>query len=164
MNSVNPGSPHSKDLRKHRISLPNQVYLVTAVTYERRRWFDDFFLGRIVVDCLRQQQLSGRVESLAFVVMPDHFHWLLVLQPGFSLSEVMRSVKGRSARKIGEYVRQKGLSIEQRKFWQDGFHDHALRKEEDVKVLARYVIANPLRAGLVSHIGNYPLWDAKWVE
>lgn len=160
----NRGLAHSKDLRKHRIALPNQVYLVTTVTYERLRWFEDFFLGRIVVNCMRQQQLSDRVESLAFVVMPDHFHWLLVLQPSIALSDVMRLVKGSSSRWVRECLRQRGLSTEQKKFWQDGFHDYALRKEEDVKAVARYVIANPLRAGLVRKIGNYPLWDAKWVE
>ena len=29
--------------------------------------------------------------------------------------------------------------------------------------LARYVVANPLRAGLVEKLGDYPLWDAVWV-
>jgi len=29
--------------------------------------------------------------------------------------------------------------------------------------VARYVVANPMRAGLVKQIGDYPLWDAIWV-
>ncbi|MEG2798132.1 MAG: transposase, partial [Pseudomonas sp.] len=47
--------------------------------------------------------------------------------------------------------------------WQKGYFDRALRREEDLKVMARYIIANPLRAGLVEHIGQYPLWDAIWL-
>ncbi len=47
--------------------------------------------------------------------------------------------------------------------WQRGFHDRALRREEDLVKLARYVVANPLRAGLVEKLGDYPLWDAIWV-
>jgi len=47
--------------------------------------------------------------------------------------------------------------------WQDGFHDHALRREEDLKEVARYIIANPVRAGLVTRVGDYPLWDACWL-
>jgi hypothetical protein len=31
-----------------------------------------------------------------------------------------------------------------------------------VKV-ARYIVYNPVRAGLVSRIGDYPHWDAVWV-
>ncbi|MNL58136.1 hypothetical protein D3C87_1817490 [compost metagenome] len=47
--------------------------------------------------------------------------------------------------------------------WQQGYHDRALRRDEDLVKLARYVVANPLRAGLVEKLGDYPLWDAIWV-
>ncbi|MBB5859537.1 hypothetical protein GGR69_001194 [Xanthomonas arboricola] len=29
--------------------------------------------------------------------------------------------------------------------------------------MARYLIANPLRAGLVARVGDYPFWDAIWL-
>jgi hypothetical protein len=29
--------------------------------------------------------------------------------------------------------------------------------------LARYVVANPVRAGLVQRVGQYPHWDAIWL-
>ena len=47
--------------------------------------------------------------------------------------------------------------------WQRGFHDYALGVDKDIVHVARYIVANPLRAGLVSRIGDYPLWDAKWL-
>nr|EPB97991.1 hypothetical protein L321_00197 [Pseudomonas plecoglossicida NB2011] len=47
--------------------------------------------------------------------------------------------------------------------WQAGYHDRALRREEDVVMAARYIIANPLRAGLADKVGDYPHWDAVWV-
>jgi len=47
--------------------------------------------------------------------------------------------------------------------WMSGFHEQALRKEEDLAAVARYVVANPLRAGLVDKLANYPLWDAVWL-
>jgi hypothetical protein len=28
---------------------------------------------------------------------------------------------------------------------------------------ARYIVANPLRAGLTRRLGDYPLWDAIWL-
>ena len=49
------------------------------------------------------------------------------------------------------------------KVWQKGFHDHAIRRDEDIKAVARYIIANPLRAGMVDRIGDYPFWDAVWL-
>lgn len=47
--------------------------------------------------------------------------------------------------------------------WQRGFHDHALRREEDLRAVACYIVGNPLRAGLVQHVGDYPLWDTIWI-
>jgi putative transposase len=38
-----------------------------------------------------------------------------------------------------------------------------VRKEDDLVGLARYLVANPLRAGLVQRIGEYPHWDAVWL-
>ena len=35
--------------------------------------------------------------------------------------------------------------------------------EPDELATARYVVANPLRAGLVTSIGDYPFWDAAWL-
>ena len=88
--------------------------------------------------------------------MPDHFHWLVELQSG-SLDKVMGRTKSLSARAINRMTDRVGRR------WQKGFHDHALRREEDLKSLARYVVANPLRAGLVKQVGDYPLWDAVWL-
>jgi putative transposase len=47
--------------------------------------------------------------------------------------------------------------------WQRGFYDRAIRKEEDLLAVARYIVANPLRAGLVSQLSDYPFWDAVWL-
>jgi REP element-mobilizing transposase RayT len=46
--------------------------------------------------------------------------------------------------------------------WAGAFHDHALRAEEDLLRSARYVIANPVRAGLVQRVGDYLFWNAVW--
>jgi hypothetical protein len=38
-----------------------------------------------------------------------------------------------------------------------------LRRQDDVRAVARYIVANPLRAGLVRDIGDYSHWDAVWL-
>ena len=100
---------------------------------------------------------QGRVSTLAFIVMPGHLHWLLQLDDDVGLERVVRNVKSWSARRINAQSHRRG------QVWQRGFHDHALRREEDVAAVARYVVANPLRAGLVKQIGDYPVWDAVWL-
>jgi len=101
--------------------------------------------------------LAGGSDTLAFVVMPDHFHWLFALGDGNQLAPLVKSVKSFSARRINLILGDSG------RVWQPGFHDHALRRDEDVAQVARYVVANPLRAGLVERLGDYPLWDAAFL-
>ena len=90
--------------------------------------------------------------------MPNHLHWLFALTDKTDLANVMRLVKGRSAHYINTRLARKGP------VWDKAFHEHALRKDEDIINIARYIVANPLRAGLVKIIADYPLWDAIWLE
>jgi hypothetical protein len=48
-------------------------------------------------------------------------------------------------------------------FWQRGFYDHALRKEEDIRKAAEYIVHNPVPAGLVEHWLDYPYSRHRWV-
>ena len=146
----------SNRLRRGRHSQRGNLYLLTTATSDRHSVFSDFALGRLVVAELKSAQLDGWVQSLAWVLMPDHLHWLIELGDS-SLDELMRRVKTNSARVINHQRSSSGP------LWQAGYHDRALRQEEDVQAVARYVAANPLRAGLVARLGDYPLWDAIWL-
>lgn len=136
--------PHSRALRNGRFSEPGRIYHVRATTLHRQAVFSDLFAARVLINALRREQELERASTLAFVVMPDHLHWLMQLGEKATLGRVVGSVKSVTAHRLGSAL------------WQEGFFDHALRREEDVHVLARYIIANPLRAGLVTSIGDYP--------
>jgi len=151
--------PRGHALRKGRVSLPNHSYLLTTVTEQREPVFIDFAAARLLIACLKAVHNGGFAESLAFVVMPDHLHWLVQLGETMPLRRVVQTIKGRSSRLIG-LQRQSGAS---KPLWQPGYHDHALRSDEDVRQVARYIVGNPIRAGLVEHIGDYPFWDAFWL-
>ena len=40
--------------------------------------------------------------------------------------------------------------------WQEGFYDRILRSQECTRSVARYILANPVRAGLVRHPRAWP--------
>ncbi|MDB5984810.1 MAG: hypothetical protein JWQ69_5825 [Pseudomonas sp.] len=151
-----PGLFNGHHLRRGRFSRPGNVYVLTVVVEQRKPVFSDWRLGRLVVDQFRLAEEHGLIHSLAWVVMPDHFHWMIELRKS-SLAELMCRVKSRSSQRLKRTVRHEGP------LWQRGYYDRALRSEEDLKKAARYIIANPLRAGLVKQIGDYPLWDAIWL-
>ena len=61
-----------------------QTYLLTTVTQGRRRYFEDAAAAHLVLDVIRCLDAEGLTHSLAYVVMPDHIHWLVELR-AFSL-------------------------------------------------------------------------------
>lgn len=143
-------------LRTGRFSAPGQIYLVTTVVQNRDPVFRDFMQGRLVVDALKKAQEEELVLSLAWVVMPDHLHWLFELKNN-TLTCIMARTKSRITLALNRSLERDGS------LWQHGFHDRAIRRDEDLPAVARYIVANPLRAGLVEKIGDYPLWDAVWL-
>lgn len=149
---------HSHRLRTGRHSKTGRAYLLTTIVDQRRRIFEELHPARLAIGELRQCDLQGWSSTLAFVLMPDHLHWLVQLQRG-TLADLMRRFKSRSATAIN-----RRLGCPGQRLWQPGFHDRAVRDGQDIRALARYVIANPLRADLVQSVGDYPHWDAVWVQ
>jgi REP element-mobilizing transposase RayT len=90
--------------------------------------------------------------------MPDHLHWLFELQSAIPLSRLVMTTKSFTAREINETLGRAGQPV-----WQRGYFDHAVRREEDLRQIARYIVTNPLRAGIVANVSDYPLWDACWL-
>ena len=147
---------HGSDLRKGRCSEAGRIYLVTTVTRDRRPLLGEWHAAVACARTLHQAPADGGARHLAWVIMPDHVHWLFTLEDG-SLADVMGRFKSRAARAVNAARGGTGS------IWQRGYHDHAVRRETDVRALARYVVANPLRAGLCDWIGEYPFWDAVWL-
>ena len=141
----------SHRLRRGRVSEVGRPYLITATTAQCQPLFADWQAARTLVAALREEADLGSAHTLAYVVMPDHLHWLLHLGDGAALADVVGRVKAVVAHRLGGPV------------WQAGFHDHAVRMEEDLAQIARYVVLNPVRAGLVRRVGDYPHWDAVWL-
>ena len=147
----------TRSLRRGRFSERHRIYHVTSCTHNRTAWFSEFSLGRVVVKSFAREDEAGHTRTLSFVVMPDHLHWLFELNGDRTLATSINTVKSYSARCINEIKFRSGP------VWQVGYHDHAIRREEDVRDVARYIVANPIRAGLVRKFGDYPLWDAIWI-
>jgi len=144
-------------LRKGRASVANGVYLITTTTFERRKLFNDFAVGCAAARCFEDTDFLGDAIMLAWVLMPDHVHWLLQLGERGPVSSVVNRLKSGSARYANRARGTSGV------VWAKAFHDHGLRSEEDLQAVARYVVANPLRAGLVTRAGDYSFWNAAWL-
>ena len=144
-------------LRLGRLSEKGRVYFITTVTQHRSPLFNDIYCARVVVTNMKRIHSDGWVRSLSWVVMPDHVHWLFQLNDKMELPVVIKHFKARTARQLNRKLNRSGS------VWQKAFYDRALRDGEDLQQTARYIVANPLRAGLVENIEDYSHWDAVWL-
>jgi REP element-mobilizing transposase RayT len=146
--------------RPHRIQnfpyLGGYRYFVTCCTDNHAR----AFVSPPSVAALTTQLLrtcdAHSFAVLAYVFMPDHLHFL---------------VEGRSDqadfRGAMRVIRQR-LTVTYHTWnsgdlWQDGYHERVLRDEEATAAVAEYIVANPVRAGLVENARDYPFsWSIEW--
>jgi putative transposase len=124
-------------------------YFLTFCTNSRLIAFDT---ARSVSEAWQQFQLAAadeRFAMLAYCFMPDHVH--LLVEGTNETSDLRKFAKMAKQRAGTAYTRRTG-----RKLWQEGYYEHVLRGDENVVAVARYILANPVRAGLAESIESYP--------
>ena len=127
----------------------SHVYFITSNTHEKKSYFIERDFNREVIECLKEKRNVFEMKIFVYCLMPDHFH--LLLQPsgkGASVSDFIGAFKG----KVTALKRKRGI---EGKLWQSRFHDHILRKNEDITEVARYILNNPVRRGLVEVWEDY---------
>jgi len=153
-----PQLPRGKALlRKGRWSETGRVYLVTFTTKAREPLFAEWEPACAAARSFASSSRAGHL--LCWVLMPDHWHGLIELGENEGLSATVRLLKGRSARATNRVLSRTGREV-----WDGGFHDRALRVDEDLLAAARYIVRNPVRAGLAAKCSLYPFWDAVWLD
>lgn len=84
--------------------------------------------------------------------MSNHVH--ILIWPKALLSEITKAIKGFTAREANRVLGRKG-----KKFWQDESFDHAIRSEDEFYRIVRYIERNPVKAGLVESLEDWP-WSS----
>jgi putative transposase len=98
---------------------------------------------------------SADYELHAWAVMPNHVH--LLVTPHVELPKLMQRLKGRTARYANQLLNRTGQS-----FWQDESYDHLVRNGEEFRKIERYIVNNPVKAGLVAVAELYRWSSAGW--
>jgi REP element-mobilizing transposase RayT len=119
-------------------------------------WMANTSVARIIYDELTEN--DGILYTLdAFTIMPNHCH--IIFQPiddqqgtPISLSSIMMSIKGRTARQCNQILQRNG------RFWQHESYDHVIRNQAEWQRIIEYVLNNPVKAGLVERWENW-LWS-----
>jgi len=152
-----PYGPGHAALRRGRVSAAQQIYLVTVVTQGRRAFFLDFETACAAARCHHDPGCLKDSSMLAWVLMPDHAHWLLQLGQADTLAGLVTRLKCGIARSANRALGRAGA------VWGRGYHEATLRDDQQMFAAARYLVANPLRAGLVTRLSDYPFWNSAWL-
>ncbi len=144
------------ELRNGRCSIEQGEYFITFVCHNRQRHFENDLAARVFCQQISINERMHGCAWQAWVLMPDHFHGLLRLGRS-SLGKTVGHLKGVSAKRINDALLEQVFS------WQSAYFDRALRVDEDRVAVARYIVANPIRSGLVTRIHDYPYWNAIWL-
>lgn len=105
----------------------------------------------------------GKVYDLdTFCIMSNHGHVLFTPLPNetggyHSLSAIMHSLKRRTAREANAILGRQGA------FWQHESYDHIVRDEAELQRIRRYILQNPVQAGLVATWNEWPWSFTRYV-
>jgi REP element-mobilizing transposase RayT len=110
---------------------------------------------RVAEEWLRSQDIRAEVQLDEFIVMPNHFHAIVLLQraageylewkargfqgsPARSISSPMQGFKSSSTRRINEARRTPGAAV-----WQRDYFERVLRSERELDRARAYILDNP---------------------
>ena len=96
------------------------------------------------------------VEIDAFVVMPNHFHGIIVFPDTAGvgsdemtkvppLGDVIAAFKSIATVEYGHGVKTKSWPRFQQRLWQRNYYDHVIRNVKDLDRIRRYIDENPAR-------------------
>jgi REP-associated tyrosine transposase len=130
-------------------------YSLTFCALRKHRAFVDSVIVGVLIDQLLRTCDEQAFEVIAYCFMPDHVHILVEgIKENAHLMTCCRLLRQRTAH---AYAQQVG-----RPLWQVGYWEWVLREEQQTEDCARYIFANPIRAGLAKTIEDYPFSGGTW--
>jgi REP element-mobilizing transposase RayT len=101
---------------------------------------------------------ASMISLRAWVIMPNHVHLLLLPLSGQSMTKIMQSIKGATAKEANELLGRTGS------FWMRDYFDRYIRDAEHYGKAVRYIENNPVKAGLCKRAADWRFGRAWWRE
>ncbi len=133
----------------------SNAFFITICTFNRKTLFGtvgaDSISARLIHDIFKRTiEQYPNVYCPKYVVMPNHFHAIVVMkradmESAPTLSEVVQSFKRHSTIEYIKLVKGGVLPAFQKQIWQRSFYDHVVRNEQDYLEIWKYIDENPLK-------------------
>jgi putative transposase len=135
--------------RPLRIEFPGAVYHVSARGNNRQAIFSGDSDKELFLYILQQTLKSHNVLCFAYCLMTNHYH-LMIETPEGNLSHFMKQLNGMYSQRYNYQNQRVGH------LFQGRFKSIVVEKQTYLLELCRYIVLNPVRAGMVAHPGKYP--------
>jgi putative transposase len=129
----------------------NPLYFVTCCTYRRRPHLANNHVNEAFVKFSNSALNDFGIAVGRYVILPDHLHFFVGLPDNLKLGDWIGTLK----RVLTRSLERSGSSDP---IWQRGFFDHVLRSNESYAEKWSYVRENPVRAGLVENVDDWPFY------
>jgi putative transposase len=138
------------NFRRHYV--PDAIVFITGVTRHRTPYFASESHLDLFWDTLRRVQDIHPFHLLAYVILPDHFHWLMQVEDeSGNFSRVLHSVKRNCTL---NFKKARGITGSF-SLWQGRFWDHVIRDERDLSNHLDYIHWNPVKHRYVLHPADW---------
>jgi putative transposase len=129
-------------------------YFVTICTNGRLEFFGEIVEGKTKLSNGGEMverlwlDLPDRFEGVIldqFVIMPNHFHAIIILSKNLSqtLGQILGTFKSLTTLEYTKLVKEKQASPFDKKLWQLNFYERIIRNDNELLETQNYIINNP---------------------
>ena len=151
-------SPGCNALRRGRVSLPSQSYLLTTVTHGRVPIFLNPEVALATCRRIGEASLWRNARLLCWVLMPDHWHALFALVAPWTLSKFMHDMMSFVGARTQRQISANGTR------WQGSYYDTLVKTAKQFSYVADYIEQNPVAKGLVEQPDQWRASSAHRVD
>jgi putative transposase len=142
--------------RRARIVIPGAPHHVTQRGNRRERVFHTPADAGAYLDLLHKYAVEFSIEIVAYCLMPNHVHIVLVPRSADALHRALKALHGRYAQRVNRLLGHRGH------VWQDRYFSSPLDAGYFANAV-RYVELNPVRAGMVARAEDFR-WSSAQVH
>ena len=153
-----------------RYRIEGSIFYITSNIYNRLHIFTRPSFIIPILDSLNYYRYQYDCKLVGYVIMPDHIHLLIWPTIEKAVTDFMRDFKrftsGRITRQAkvennADWIKrfeEAGTATERAEYkvWQDSFWEQSIYTEEFLRQKLNYIHLNPVRAGLVNSVEEYP--------
>ncbi|MDM7926362.1 MAG: transposase [bacterium] len=137
------------DIRRYHI--PGAVFFITCVNHQRKPIFSKMENVVLLMNTLSEVQKHYSHHLYAYVILPDHFHFLLEPEQ-CTISAVIQSLRRNFTCNYKRHHQiEASITLAQHRFY-----DHVIRDERDMEKHLDYIHYNPVKHGLTGKPEAWP--------